>query len=109
MRTKLLVSIVLAVACASAQEYDLLLKGGHVIDAKNGINGIRDVAITAGKIAAVSPSIAANQARRVVDVSSLYVTPGLVDIHVHVFADSMAASTRAQTAYVPTGSRFGAE
>lgn len=68
---------------------DLLLKGGHVIDAKNGINGARDVAISAGKIAAIAPQISADQARRLVDASSLYVTPGLVDIHVHVFADTM--------------------
>ena len=70
----------------SAQNYDLLLKGGHVIDAKNNINGRMDVAVTAGKIAAVAVNIPASQAKKVVDVSRFYVTPGLVDIHVHVFA-----------------------
>ena len=68
-----------------AQPYDLLLKGGHVIDPKNNIDGVRDVAIREGKIAAVAPSIA-GQAKRVADVTGLYVTPGLVDIHVHVYA-----------------------
>src|SRR5215472_15856554 len=65
--------------------YDLLLKGGHVIDAKNRIDGIRDVAVSEGRIASVAEKIDAAEARKVVDVSGLYVTPGLVDIHVHVF------------------------
>lgn len=75
-----------AATVAMAQEYDLLLQGGHVIDAKNQISGRRDVAIKDGKIAEVAPNIAASRARRTVDVSGLYVTPGLIDIHVHVFA-----------------------
>ena len=66
-------------------QYDLLLKGGHVIDAKNNIDGIRDVAVRAGKIAAVSASIDPARARKVVDVSGLYVTPGIVDMHTHLF------------------------
>ncbi len=73
-------------ALAFAQQYDLLLQGGHVIDAKNKISGRRDVAIAAGKIAAVEPNIPANKAKKVVDVGGLYVAPGLIDIHVHVFA-----------------------
>jgi dihydroorotase len=68
------------------QQYDLLLKGGHVIDARNRISAVRDVAITDGKIAAVAASIDPAAAFKVVDVSGHYVTPGLVDIHVHVFA-----------------------
>ncbi|MBL8290609.1 MAG: amidohydrolase/deacetylase family metallohydrolase, partial [Bryobacterales bacterium] len=71
---------------ATAQEYDLLLQGGHVIDAKNQISGRRDVAIKDGKIAEVAPNIPASKARRTADVSGLYVTPGLIDLHVHVFA-----------------------
>lgn len=79
--------VMLAATAALAQPvHDLLLKGGHVIDPKNGINGRRDVAIAGGKIAAVAENIPASSARKVVDVSSLYVVPGLVDIHVHVFA-----------------------
>ncbi|MCW5982112.1 MAG: amidohydrolase/deacetylase family metallohydrolase [Bryobacteraceae bacterium] len=68
--------------------YTLLLKGGHVIDAKNRSNGIRDVAIAAGKIAAVAENIPASSAVKTVDVTGLYVTPGLVDIHTHVMAMS---------------------
>jgi dihydroorotase len=70
----------------AGQKYDLLLKGGHVIDPKNGISAIRDVAIAGGKVAAVASRISAGDASKVVDVSNLYVTPGLIDIHVHVFA-----------------------
>lgn len=69
---------------APAPMYDLLLKGGHVIDPANHIDEIRDVAISAGKIAAVEKNIPANLAGKVVDVSKLYVTPGLIDIHYHI-------------------------
>ena len=80
---------VLWVSLASAQpQYTLLLKGGHVIDAKNRISGIRDVAISAGKIAAVAESIPTSSALKTVDVTGLYVTPGLVDIHTHIMAMS---------------------
>ena len=73
-------------------QYDLLLKGGHVVDPRNDVNRRMDVAITAGKIARVADAIPAGEARRVVDVSGLFVTPGLVDIHVHVYngADVLA-------------------
>jgi len=64
--------------------YDLLLKGGHVIDPANDVDRVADVAITAGKIAAVEDSIPVGEAGKVVDVSGLYVTPGLIDIHFHV-------------------------
>src|SRR5437868_10319816 len=76
-----------ALACSlSAQpRYDLLLKGGHVIDPKNGIDRAMDVAISAGKIARVAPAIGVSEAKKVADVSGLYVTPGLIDIHVHVY------------------------
>jgi dihydroorotase len=72
------------VAQAPAAHYDLLLKGGHVIDPANGIDKIMDVAIAGGKIAAVAAKIPASEAGKVVDVSGLYVTPGLIDIHVHI-------------------------
>ena len=71
-------------ALAQAAHYDLVLKGGRVIDPANRLNGLMDVAISAGKIAAVDRDIPASQAGKVVDVRGLYVTPGLVDIHFHV-------------------------
>lgn len=63
--------------------YDLLLKGGHVIDPANEVDGPMDVAIKDGCIASVSEDIPAEQAERVADVSGLYVTPGLIDLHIH--------------------------
>ena len=68
-----------------AQQYDLLLANGRVIDPKNGIDAIRDVAVRDGKIAAVEPEIDPARAKTVLDVSGLIVTPGLVDIHTHLF------------------------
>jgi dihydroorotase len=69
----------------AASTYDLLLKGGHVIDARNKISAIRDVAIKDGKIAAVAANLNSADALKTVDVAGLYVTPGLVDIHVHTY------------------------
>jgi len=73
-------------AFAQNTTYDLLLQGGRVVDAKNNIDAVRDVAIRDGKIAAVAPRIDPAEAFKVVNVAGLYVTPGLIDIHVHVFA-----------------------
>jgi dihydroorotase len=80
--------LLLAAAAARAAEpkYDLLLRGGHLIDPKNGVDAVRDVAIAGGKVAAVAPRIEPADAFKTIDVSGLYVTPGLIDIHVHVFA-----------------------
>lgn len=69
----------------NAQSVDILLKGGHVIDPKNNIDSRMDVAIAGGKIVQVAPNIPSNTAKRTVDVSGMFVTPGLIDIHVHVF------------------------
>lgn len=69
----------------SAQEIDLLLKGGHVIDAKNKINSKMDVAVKDGKIYRVAADIPASSAKKTVNVTGLYVTPGMIDIHGHVF------------------------
>jgi dihydroorotase len=71
---------------SAQQKYDLLLKGGHVIDPTNRISAVRDVAIANGKVAAIAANIAPAEALKVVDASGHYVTPGLVDIHVHVYA-----------------------
>lgn len=78
-------AIFLASALAAQTQYDLLLKGGHVIDPKNGIDEVMDVAVAGGKIARVARNIAPSEAKRVADVAGLYVTPGLIDIHVHVY------------------------
>lgn len=67
------------------QEIDILLKGGHVIDPKNNIDEIMDVAISGDKILRVGKDIPIQSAKRVVDVSGLFVTPGIIDMHTHVF------------------------
>jgi dihydroorotase len=76
-------------------QYDLLLQGGHVVDGKNHISGVRDVAIKDGKIAAVAEHIDAGTALKIVKAQGLYVTPGLVDIHVHVYASTGEAHSYA--------------
>ncbi len=69
-----------------AAQYDLVLKGGRVIDPKNNLDAVRDVAVQDGKVAAVEANINAADARKTIDVRGLVVTPGLVDLHTHVFA-----------------------
>lgn len=87
--------------------YDLLLKGGHVIDPRNEIDGRRDVAISQGRIAAVAPDIPESQARRVADVTGLYVAPGLVDIHCHLYATSgMPAAWAGDDSVLPDSFSF---
>jgi dihydroorotase len=65
--------------------FDLLITNGHVIDPKNGINSVMDVAVADSKIAEVSRNIDPSRARRVADAGGLYVVPGLIDLHAHVF------------------------
>jgi len=74
-----------------AQKIDILLKGGHVIDPKNNIDAVMDVAIADGKILRLAPQIDAAGAIKVIDISGLYLSPGIIDIHVHVFAGTNKA------------------
>jgi len=71
---------------AQTKTYSILIKGGHVIDAKNNINELMDVAIQSGKIAAIAKNIDPSLASQIVDAKGMYVTPGLIDLHAHVFA-----------------------
>lgn len=68
-----------------AQKLDILIKNGHVFDPKNGIDGQMDVGIVDGRIAEVSKDIKSDGAKKVIDATGLYVSPGLIDIHTHVF------------------------
>jgi len=95
-------------ACLMAQDYDVLLKGGHVIDPKNNINAVRDVAIKDQKIAAVEASIDAAKAKKVVDVKGLYVVPGLIDLHVHTFYGDGPSYRDGQLSVVPDSHTFRA-
>ena len=80
-------SLVLVLASSvDAQQYDLLLRGGHVIDPRNRVSAVRDVAIRDGRVAAVASRIDPALAFKTIDVGGLYVTPGLIDLHVHVYA-----------------------
>ena len=63
--------------------YDLLIKGGHVIDAANGVDGLMDVGVAGRSVSAVETNIPESQGRRVIDATGMYVTPGLVDLHAH--------------------------
>src|SRR5215471_19776465 len=69
---------------AQAPSYDLVLKGGHVMDPANNLDAVLDVAVAAGKIAVVAKDIPPGQAKKVVDVKGLFVVPGLIDIHYHI-------------------------
>ena len=91
----------------AGEQYDLLLKGGHVIDPANGIDGRIDVAITGKKIARVAPELA-GAARQVVDVSGLHVVPGLIDIHVHVYPHWGDFGPQWQASVIPDAHSFRA-
>src|SRR6202051_1797616 len=65
--------------------YDLLLRGGHVICPASGIDGVMDVAVRDGRIAAVQANILPSAAKQVVDVAGKLVLPGMIDTHAHVY------------------------
>ncbi|EPR69148.1 amidohydrolase/deacetylase family metallohydrolase [Cyclobacterium qasimii] len=93
---------------ANAQEIDLLLKGGHVIDPKNGISETMDIGITGKKIVNIAKNIPENTAKKTIDLKGYYVTPGLIDMHVHVFngADTESYIANALTSLPPDGFTF---
>src|SRR5258708_5563983 len=88
-------------SAASVPPYDLLLEGGHVLDDKNHIDSVMDIAIKDGKIAKVAKHISATDALKTVDSKGLYVTPGLIDIHVHVYAGTGERNSYAGDNSVP--------
>ena len=81
----LLVLVVFFVKISIAQSFDIVIKGGHLIDPKNNIDAVMDVAITDGKIVSVANNIDAKHSAQTVDAKGMYVVPGLIDIHAHVF------------------------
>lgn len=85
-----LLALLLLPTCVVAQDnskqYDLVLKGGEVIDPKSGLQAIRDIGIRDHKIAAVESNIPERTAGKVISVKGMIVTPGLVDIHTHDYA-----------------------
>ena len=83
--------------------YDLLLSGANVIDPSQGINAIKDVALSDGIIAAVEDKIDPNQARQRIDLNGRILTPGWVDIHAHVYAGATTWGIKADAHCLATG------
>jgi dihydroorotase len=81
----LLVFCFLASQRSAAQQADILLKGGHVIDPKNKIDEQMDVAISNGRILKIAKDIPTDSAKKTINVTGLFVTPGVIDMHVHAF------------------------
>ena len=92
----------------NAQEFDILIKGGRLIDAKNAIDKVMDVAVSEGKVALVAENISANRAKTVIDAKGLLVAPGLIDIHSHNFfgTEPNAYLSNSFTALPPDGFSF---
>jgi dihydroorotase len=82
----LFVALSLQLTAQAPASFDVLVKGGHVIDPKNGIDAVMDIAIKAGKIFKVGKNLPASEAKQVVDATGLKVVPGIIDMHAHVFA-----------------------
>ncbi|PKA98612.1 dihydroorotase [Flavobacteriaceae bacterium MAR_2009_75] len=93
---------------ANAQEFDILIKNGHVLDAKNGIDKVIDIAIKGDTIAKVGSNISKNSAGTVIDAEGLYVSAGLIDIHSHNFhgTEPNAYLSNSFTALPPDGFSF---
>lgn len=93
---------------STAQSYAIVIKGGHVIDAKNNIDEVMDIAVSDGKIARVAKNIDESKAVQVINAKGLYVTPGLIDAHVHVFygTDPGRAYSNGPLAVIPDGFTF---
>ena len=109
--------IVSAVIClgvvpglAHAQPLDVLIRGGRVIDPRNGVDGVLDIGIANGEIVEVADGIADTRADTSVDASGLIVTPGLIDLHAHVFfgTEPNAAYSNSYNALPPDGFSFRA-
>ncbi len=97
----------LIAAAIQGQPVDVLIKNGHVIDPKNKIDAVMDIAIRDNKIFEVSPKIN-KEAKKVIDASGLYITPGLIDIHGHHFfgTENDAYLSNSFTALPPDGFTF---
>jgi dihydroorotase len=100
--------IATSVLHSQAQKFDLLIRNGHVIDARNSIDSVMDVAVASGKIARVAANIDPTSATRVVDAKGMYVVPGLIDIHAHVFfgTEKDAYLSNSDTAVPPDSHSF---
>ncbi|MCF2487910.1 amidohydrolase/deacetylase family metallohydrolase [Dyadobacter sp. CY347] len=88
MTIKLLLTcfaFLVAFSSVKAQQYSVVIKGGHVIDPKNNVNGIMDVALKGDTVMLVAKNIDPKEGKQVVNAKGLFVTPGLIDMHSHNF------------------------
>ncbi|WP_345269846.1 amidohydrolase/deacetylase family metallohydrolase [Nibrella viscosa] len=111
MQKRYIVIALLCLFCTAVtaqMPYSLVIKGGHLIDPKNNINEVMDVAITDGRVVQIAKNIDATGAKQVVAAKGLYVTPGLIDIHGHVFSGTEPNSylSNGLSAIMPDGFTF---
>ena len=88
MKRSLSIACLLMFFCTityAQQQYSILIKDGHLIDPKNNISGVMDIAIKDGKVAMVGKNIDPRTAKQVINAKGMYVSPGLIDIHSHNF------------------------
>ncbi|MGA4837433.1 amidohydrolase/deacetylase family metallohydrolase [Streptomyces sp. G45] len=90
----------------TAEAYDLVIRGGHVIDPKNNVDGVRDVAVKDGKIAKVAANIDTTATKKTVDAAGDYVTPGLIDLHAHLFPGPEDHYANGKNGVAPDGFTF---
>ncbi|HET6181549.1 MAG TPA: amidohydrolase family protein [Candidatus Sulfotelmatobacter sp.] len=81
MRKLILFLLLFSTSLLAAQQYDLVLEGGRVMDPETGLDAVRNVGISKGKIARISATPLAG--RRVVHATGLVVAPGFIDLHQH--------------------------
>jgi dihydroorotase len=107
---QLLLPFLLIVISINGQQLDILLKGGHLIDPKNEIDRPMDIGIKDGKIAEVAEDISITEAKKHIDISGLYISPGFIDMHVHVFQGNEpdAYIANGATSVMPDGFTFRA-
>ncbi len=84
-RLYIILGLLLILSRAAAQPYDLLLKGGHLIDPAHGIDRVMDIAVVKDSVVRVAAQIPASEAKKTIDLKGKYIAPGLIDMHVHVF------------------------
>ena len=82
------IALLLPLLPAVGQDIDILIRNGHVIDPRNNIDSKLDIAIADGRILEVSAGIAKQRAKKIIDVKGLYISPGFIDLHTHVFVGS---------------------
>ena len=113
MKLKLFLNLLilcLTAGIVKSQTYDIVIKDGHLIDPKNNIDGIMDIAISGGKIALISKTIGEKEGKKVINAKNMYVTPGIIDMHVHVYHGTNAGQDymNGPNAVAPDGFTFRA-